>query len=100
MKTTFLLIAGLIVFLIAAAYVIARIGMRNARRYDEYMKCYEKIQKVLDYEICDANYDWILRLLERLGKCKYKNREMTEVLTMSFFHKYKEIAEKRVKENA
>ena len=98
MKTTFLLIAGLIVFLIAAAYLIAKIGARNARLHDEYMRCYEKIQKVLDYEICDANYDWIMRLLERLAKCKYKNREMTEVLTMQFFRQYKEIAEKRVSE--
>ena len=88
MKTTFLLIAGLIVFLIGAAYLIAKIGARNARLHDEYMRCYEKIQKVLDYEICEQNCEWIERLFIRLDKCTYKNHEMRQVLDNEFKEKY------------
>ena len=99
MKTTFLLIAGLIVFLIAAAYLIAKIGARNARLYDEYMRCYEKIQKVMTYEVCEQNYQWIMRLLNDLRQCKYKNKEMTTVLTMNFFKQYQEVLKTRISEN-
>ena len=99
MKTTFLLITGLIVFLIAAAYLIAKIGARNARLYDEYMRCYEKIQKVMTYEVCEQNYQWIMRLLNDLRQCKYKNKEMTTVLTMNFFKQYQEVLKTRISEN-
>jgi predicted negative regulator of RcsB-dependent stress response len=90
-----LLVIGVI---IAGAYFIAWYGKQQAKLASEYMRYYEKIQKVLDYEICEQNRQWIERLFDRLDKCKYKNREMTEVLTMEFFRKYEDIAKKRVLE--
>ena len=90
-----LLVIGVI---IAGVYFIAWYGKQQAKLASEYMRYYEKIQRVMTYEVCEANYDWLMRLIERLGQCKYKNREMTEVITMEFFRQYKEIAEKRVKE--
>ena len=98
MKTTFLLIAGLIVFLIAAAYLIAKIGARNARLHDEYMRYYEKIQRVMTYEVCEQNYQWLCRLFYQLDNCKYKNPEMSEVLCNEFRIKFELIIEKRKNE--
>jgi len=45
------------------------------------------------------NYEWIEKLFDHLLECKYKNREMTETLTMEFFRKYEKIAKERVNEN-
>ena len=91
-----LLVIGII---IGGIYFIAWYGKQQARLANEYMRYYEKIKKVLDYEICEQNFDWLLRLLNGLGQCKYKNREMTEVLTMEVLKKYKDIAERQVSEN-
>ena len=100
MKTTFLLIAGLIVFLIAAAYVIARIGVRNAKLAAEYEQKYDRIKYLIyEVQVCQANYDWILKLLENLGQLPYKNRERTQLLTVEFFKKYQSIAKKQIEED-
>ena len=90
-----LLVIGVI---IAGAYFIVWYGKLQAKLASEYMRCYEKIQRVMTYEVCEQNYDWLMRLIERLGQCKYKNREMTEVVTMQFFRQYEDIAKKRVLE--
>jgi len=99
---TFSLIAILIIMIVGGAYLIAKRGAINAKRYNEYTKKYNRINDIIDDKkrsVCDQNYDWILRLLENLGKCKYKDKKSTEDLTMKFFRKYEDIAKKRVNEN-
>ena len=95
--TVCLIILGVIV-LIGSAYFIVWYGKEQTRLYNEYMRYYEKIQRVMTYEVCEANYQWIMRLLNDLGQCKYKNKEMTTVLTMNFFKQYQEVLKTRVGE--
>jgi len=94
------LVLLLIAIIIGGAYFVVWYGKLQAKLANEYQMCYDKIHRVLEYEVCDQNYDWLLRLLTRLGQCKYKNREMTEVLTMEFFRKYEKIAKERVSQES
>ena len=95
--TIMMCVLGILV-LVTGAYFIVWYGKEQTRLYNEYMRYYEKIEKVMSYEVCEANYQWIMRLLSDLGNCKYKNKEMTTVLTMNFFKQYQEILKTRVGE--
>jgi len=97
---TVVLILAVISLLIGGAYFIVWYGKLQAKLAGEYMKKYLRIQKIIrDYEVCEMNYEWIEKLFDHLLECKYKNREMTETLTMEFFRKYEKIAKERVNEN-
>ena len=90
-------VAILVLFglLIAGAYLVAKIGHRNAMMAKEYEKKYLMIKDIVyDSYVCEQNYEWIMKLLVNLGQLKYKNREMTEVLYDEFVKKYAEIIEK------
>jgi len=90
---TVILIMAVIGLIVAGAYFIVWYGKLQARLSDEYERYYSKIQTVLDYEVCEANYEWICRLFDRLLQCKYKNEEMTKVLNDRFVLQYAEIIE-------
>ena len=94
-------VAILVLFglLIAGAYLVAKIGHRNAMRAKEYEKEYEKkyaiIKNVIsDYKVCEQTYEWIELMFEKLLQCRYKNPEITKVLHDDFVMKYAEIIEK------
>lgn len=87
-----------ILVLVSGAYFVVWYGKRQTRLASEYIRYYEKIQKVLTYDICEANYDWICRLFDRLDECRYKNPEMREVLLNEFRVKFESIIEKRKNE--
>ena len=89
-----LLVTGV---LIGGAYFIVWYGKLQARLANEYKKYYIRIQTVLTYEVCEANYRWLLRLFDKMYRCRYKNWERTSVLENKFSKKYKEI-KKRVSE--
>ena len=89
----FLLVIGLIV---GGAYFYAWYKKRMERMKSEYDRYYEKIEKVLTYEICEQNYEWLSeRLFIRLLECKYKDSERTDVLRRKFVGRYAEIIEKK-----
>lgn len=90
-----LLIIGIV---IGGAYFVVRYGEKQTRLYNEYMRYYEKIHRVMTYEICEANYQWIMRLLNDLGQCKYKDIERTQVITMEFFRQYQELMKSQISE--
>ena len=96
--TIMMCVLGILV-LVTGAYFIVWYGKEQTRLYNEYMRYYEKIQRVMTYEVCEANYQWIMRLLNDLGQCKYKDKERTEVLTMNFFKQYQEVLKTRISEN-
>ncbi len=103
METTFLTTLICFLLFIAALFVcgwiICEVGKRNAERAKEYETKYKRTEDIIDnYEVCDANYDWLMSLLEHLGQLDYKDKERTEVLTMRFFRKYETIAKERASE--
>ena len=91
-------VAILVLFglLIAGAYLVAKIGHRNAMMAKEYEKKYAIIRNVIsDYKVCEQTYEWIELMFEKLLQCRYKNPEMTQVLHDEFVKKYAEIIEKK-----
>ena len=96
--TTLLLIAGFILFLILAAYLIAKYGNLQGKLAHEYEVLYGKIDWILtksNMTVCDSTYDWICMLFDSLKSLKYKNPEMTEVLENKFRLKFADIIRKR-----
>lgn len=90
---TLICILLFIMTIVVFAWVIWEWGKYNAREHNEYERKYARIQKLInECQVCQKNYDWILLLLQHLGKLKYKNKEKTSVLTIEFFRKYKELA--------
>lgn len=86
----------LFLFFLAALFVIAWIivetGKRNAESAKEYDAKYLRIESIIDnYQVCEANYDWIMSLLKHLGQLPYKDKERTSVLTTKFFRAMKMI---------
>ena len=82
------------------AWYISEYGKNQARQYQEYEHLYSRITYVIDeYDITEQTYDYLMKLLERLGQMKYKDKEKTSVLTVKFFVKYSEIRLKRLNEN-
>jgi len=86
-----------VVLFLVVMFIIVRFAMRygklQAHLAGEYERYYAKIERVLEYEVCEANYEWICRLFDRLLQCKYKNEEMTKVLNDRFVLQYAEIIE-------
>ena len=79
------------------AWYIAEYGKKQAKRYQEYELLYDRITFIIqEYDITEQTYDYLMKLLERLGQMKYKDKEKTSVLTIKFLTKYKEIREKRL----
>ena len=86
-----------IMFLFVAAWYIVEIGKRNAKNATIYEKDYETISTEIDnLKVDKLNYDYLLKHLMILGQLKYKNKEMTSVLTVKFFRKFKDEAKKRI----
>ena len=95
---TVCLIVLLFAIIIGGAYFIAWYGKEQTRLYNEYMRYYEKIQRVMTYEVCEQNYQWLCRIFYQLDNCKYKSPEMSEVLCNEFRIKFESIIEKRKNE--
>ena len=99
--TTIYLVILFFMIITVACYFIWEEGKRNAKNAADYDKFYSQIYVIIEtHEVCEMNYKWIMRLLTRLGKMKYRNKEKTSVLTMRFFRKYQDIAKKRAEENS
>ena len=95
--TIMMCVLGILV-LVTGAYFIVWYGKEQTRLYNEYMRYYEKIQRVMTYEVCEQNYQWLCRLFYQLDNCKYKSPEMSEVLCNEFRIKFESIIEKRKNE--
>src|SRR4030042_4376448 len=81
------------------AWLIVEYGKHNLYLEQEYERRYKYTKNAVDYlEVNKSNYDYIMRLLITLGQLKWKDREKTEVLTMTFFRKYEEITKKLIYE--
>ena len=96
--TTFILLSLFAMALIVVVFLIIEYGKKVAREAAEYDKIYDKIQRIMSYEVCEQNYDWIMRKFEELRNCKYKKTEKTEVLCNEFRIKFESIIEKRKNE--
>lgn len=94
--TTFILFSLFGMALIVFAFIIVEYGKEVSDQAAQYEKIYDKIQRVMTYDICEANYEWIKRLLVELRECKYKNKEHTEVLTTQFYRQYQEVIKNEV----
>jgi len=93
----------ILTFFIAVLFILAKIivdvGIRNAKRAQQYQLRYNRIDYLINtFEICDENYDWIMRLLDGLLVFKHKDKKRSTDLTMKFLNKYKAIVEKRATE--
>ena len=99
--TTIYLVILFFMTICVILWLIWENGKINAKNAADYDKFYSQIYVIIEtHEVCEMNYKYIMRLLTRLGKMKYRNKEKTSVLTMRFFRKYQDIAKKRVKENS
>ena len=65
---------------------------KSAKKFEEskYKLMYEHITAFIDKEPCQMYRNKIEKDLETLRKLKYKNPEMTQVLSERFWKKYKE----------
>jgi hypothetical protein len=71
-----------------------RIGYKR-----DYNMKYNRISCLVDTAVIDhKNYVWISSLLHHLGQCPYKNREKTQVLSMRFWDRFKDVREKEVEQ--
>lgn len=99
LSTVFICVAFAGIFFLIG-YWIVHAGKRAAQRENEYEQLYSEITKMIDCKLAainEANYDFIIDELIKLGKLKHKDKEKTSVLTVKFFRKYETIARQKVK---
>jgi hypothetical protein len=81
------------------AWLIVEYGKRNLRLEQEYERCHDLARSAINHlDINEVNYDYITKLLINLGQLKWKDREKTEVLTMTFFRKYEKMPKRLIYE--
>jgi predicted PurR-regulated permease PerM len=96
-STVFICVAFAGVFFLIG-YWIVRAGKRAAQRENEYEKLYSEITKMIDNNLAainEANYDFIMDKLIKLGRLKHKDREKTTVLNIKFIRKYSTFFERQ-----
>lgn len=84
--------------IVIIGWVYAEYGARQAALYGQYLSITKNIETVLDKEVCESHYNWILRLFGELQDCKYKDKERTHVLWIRFREKYLEFEKQSVSE--
>ena len=94
--TTITLVIMFLMTICVIAWLIWENGKINAKNAADYEKFYSQVYVIIDInKVCESNYNYIKKLLIRLGKMKHKNREKTSVLSTNFFWKYRAIAAQR-----
>jgi len=89
-----------LMILFVTGYFLVQWGIKQLKNENEYELMYSKIEDRIDkLPVNHMNYNMLLNQLAKLGHMKHRNREKTEVLTVTFLRKFKAEAKRQVEEN-